>query len=473
MDTDTLQRRVSAFWDERILPALTEFIRIPNESPAFDKDWREHGHMERAVSLAAEWVAAQGLAGCSVEVLRQEGRTPLLLVQVRGRGEGTALIYGHLDKQPPMTGWREGLGPWTPVQDGEGRLFGRGAADDGYAVFAATAALQALQAQAEAHPQVAMLIECSEESGSPDLSDYLDSARSRIGDPDLVLCLDSGCGDYRRLWCTTSLRGLITATITVGVLSEGVHSGMAGGIVPSPVRILRRLLDRLEDPDTGEIRPEAFRVPIPPLRVAQARLAAETLGPHIVKDFPFLEGVRPLSESVADLLVDSSWKASLAITAQEGIPALEQGGNVLLPQVKAKLSLRIPPTLEPGPASQALKALLETDPPHRAQVTVSGGGMAGWESPPLAPWLEEVWQAASRELFGEEARAFGAGGTIPFMQMIGSRFPQAQFLTTGVLGPHSNAHGPNEFLHVPYAKRLSCAIARVLQARALRKGRPG
>ena len=465
MDSQTLQNRVSALWDERIVPALIEFIRIPNESPAFDKEWREHGHMERAVTLAADWVAAQRLAGCRTEVLRGAGRTPLLLVEIEARGEGAALIYGHLDKQPPMTGWREGLGPWTPVLR-DGRLYGRGGADDGYAVFAAAAALKALQEQGLPHPRVALLIECSEESGSPDLPAHLATAGGRIGEPDLVVCLDSGCGDYDRLWCTTSLRGLVTATLTVGVLSEGVHSGMAGGIVPSPLRILRRLLDRLENPDTGEIHPEAFRVPIPPLRIEQAQLAAETLGQDPVKDFPFLEGVRAQSDSVADLLIASSWKAALAITAQQGLPDLEHGGNVLLPQVTCKLSLRIPPTLEPGKAGQALKSLLEADPPYGAKVTLSGGGMAGWEAPPLAPWLARAWEDASRELFGAEARFFGAGGSIPFMQMIGSRFPGAQVLTTGVLGPHSNAHGPNEFLHIPFAKRLTCAVARVLQARA-------
>ena len=464
MEPQPLQRHVSAFWDERVVPALFEFIRIPNESPAFDKAWRANGHMERAVRLAADWVTAQGLEGCRAEVLRNDGRTPLLLVEVAPRGAGSALIYGHLDKQPPMAGWREGLGPWTPVLDAQGRLYGRGAADDGYSVFAAVAALQALQARGAPHPRAVMLIECSEESGSPDLSSYLASAASTIGEPGLVLCLDSGGGDYERLWCTTSLRGLVTATLTVGVLSEGVHSGMAGGIVPSPLRILRHLLDRLEDPGTGEILPREFHVPIPSPRIAQAEQAAETLGPNVVKDFPFLAGVRPMSDSVAELILASSWRASLAITAQEGMPNLEQGGNVLLPEIKVKLSLRIPPTLSPAVASGALKRVLEADPPYGAKVTLSGGGMSGWEAPPLAPWLDEAWAGASREFFGQEARFFGAGGSIPFMEMIGKRFPKAQFLTTGVLGPHSNAHGPNEFLHVPYAKRLTCALARVMQA---------
>jgi acetylornithine deacetylase/succinyl-diaminopimelate desuccinylase-like protein len=457
---------ISAFWRERIVPAMMEFIRIPNLSPAFDKEWRGHGHMERAVALAADWLAAQELRGCRAEVLREPGRTPLLIAEVAGQRPGTVMLYGHLDKQPEMTGWREDLGPWKPVLDGEGKLYGRGAADDGYAVFAAVAAIKALQERSIPHARMVLLIECSEESGSPDLPHYLGAAKARIGEPDLVLCLDSGCADYARLWCTTSLRGVITGSVTVSTLSEGVHSGISGGIVPSPERVLRKILGRVEDADTGEVRDSAFRAEIPPLRVEQARLAAQTLGPAAIRDFPLLEGVRPEADSVADLMINASWKPSFSVIGMEGLPPIEQAGNVIVPSVKAKISLRIPPTVDAGRAGQALKALLERDPPNGAHIAVSVGAMAGWEAPPLAPWLDQAWQAASREFYGQEARFLGGGGSIPFMQMIGSRFPKAQVLTTGVLGPHSNAHGPNEFLHVPYAERLTAALARVIQAHA-------
>ncbi|MCH8882556.1 MAG: M20/M25/M40 family metallo-hydrolase [SAR324 cluster bacterium] len=462
MDAKALEKRVSDFWEREVVPALMEFIRIPNESPAFDREWRAHGHMDRAVQLVADWIGRQGIAGCTVDVLRDGERTPLVFVEIEGRREGTVVIYGHLDKQPPMVGWRDGLGPWTPVLSKDGKLYGRGSGDDGYAVFAAVSAIEALQALGAEHPRIVLLIECSEESGSHDLPHYLNSCKKRIGRPELVICLDSGCGNYERLWCTTSLRGLLMGSLKVEVLDEGVHSGMAGGIVPSPIRILRRLLDRLEDPDTGDLRPEAFHVEIPQERIEQARQAAEALGNSVVKDFPFVAGARPESDSVEELLIRSSWKAALAITGQEGIPAPGEGGNVLLPFVKVKLSIRIPPGVDPGRAGQAARDVLQADPPYGAKVTVSLGGMSGWEAPPMAPWLGEALHAASRAFFGRDARLFGAGGTIPFMPMIGRHFPEAQFLTTGVLGPHSNAHGPNEFLHVPFAKKLCCCLAQII-----------
>ena len=464
MNSDDLLKGVSAYWDREILPTLTEFIRIPNESPSFDRDWERNGHMARAIELVAEWVRAQALPGARLEVVKEGTRTPLLLVEVPGALEETVLIYGHIDKQPPMTGWREGLGPWLPVQDAEGRLYGRGGADDGYSVFAAVATLKALEAAGQPHGRIVILIECCEESGSPDLPHYLAACAERIGKPSLVICLDSGCGDYARLWGTTSLRGLLTVSLKVEVLSEGVHSGIAGGIAPSPIRIMRQLLDRIEDSATGRTRIPELEVEIPPARVEQARQTARILGGAIVADLPFLAGVHPEEDDYVELLLNSTWRSAVAVTGQEGIPELEKGGNVLLPSYALKIALRIPPTLPHTTAGQAIRRLLEADPPHGAKITVSAGGMPGWEAPPFAPWLRRAAEESSRAVFGEEACFFGLGGTIPFMSMIGERFPQSQFFITGVLGPKSNAHGPNEFLHVPYAKRLTACLAHLVAA---------
>ena len=464
MDTDRLLAHVSRFWDEEILPTLTEFIRIPNESPHFDRDWAAAGHMERAVGLVTDWIAARGLPGVTVEVLRAEGRTPLILAEVPGDRPEVVLVYGHIDKQPPMTGWREGLGPWSPVLDGEGRLYGRGGADDGYAVFAAMAVAAALRAAGLPHATLRLLVECSEESGSPDLPHYLQAHGDRFGDPSLVICLDSGCGNYDQVWGTTSLRGLVSGTLQVEVATEGVHSGIAGGIVPSPARILRLLLDRLEDPATGALRPPELSVAVPPARRAQAEAAAAVLGADVHRFFPLLEGVQPERSDPTALLLRNAWEPTLTLTAQEGLPPPAKGGNVLLPGLKVAYSLRIPPTLPVAEAAAAVRRVLEADPPHGARVRVTAGGQPGWEAPPMAPWLEQALAAGSREFFGREACFFGVGGSIPFMHLMGERFPAAQFLITGVLGPHANAHGPNEFLHVPYAKRLTCALVRVVAA---------
>jgi acetylornithine deacetylase/succinyl-diaminopimelate desuccinylase-like protein len=374
------------------------------------------------------------------------------------------LIYGHLDKQPPMVGWRDGLGPWTPHLDADGRLYGRGAGDDGYAVFAALATVKALKDHGQPHGRIVVLIECSEESGSLDLPYYIDTYAARLGTPSLVICLDSGCGNYEQLWSTTSLRGLTAINLHVEVLTEGVHSGLASGLVPNPFMIVRQLLNRLEDADTGAIRLAELYVPIPEERVQQAERAAWVLGGAIVGDFPLLEGVQVLADDYVELLLNNSWRPALAVTGQDGMPSVEKGGNVLLPQLTCKLSLRLPPTLEADAATAAVKKLLETDPPFGARVTVTGSGSTGWNAPALAPWLAEITDASSQEFFGKEACYLGLGGSIPFMAMLGERFPQAQFLITGVLGPHANAHGPNEFLHVPYAKKLNCCLVRVVEA---------
>src|SRR5882762_10533233 len=192
-----------------------------------------------------------------------------------------------------MIGWGEGLGPWTPVRRGN-RLYGRGAGDDGYAAFAALTAIEALQAQGVRHSRCVVLIEASEESGSPDLPAYVEKLAERIR-PGLVVCLDSGCGDYEHLWATTSLRGVVSGTLKVEVLGEGVHSGAASGIVPSSFRLLRQVLDRLEDHRTGKILVEECHVEIPPGRLAEVRAVATVLGDEVLRRFPLVPGMRPVT----------------------------------------------------------------------------------------------------------------------------------------------------------------------------------
>lgn len=450
-------------WRASVVPALQEYIAIPNESPAFDARWREHGHMDRAVELFTRWAKAQDVPGLEIRVERAEGRTPLLFMEAPGSGRGTVLLYGHLDKQPPMEGWRSDLGPWKPVLE-DGKLYGRGGADDGYALFAALTAIRALKLQSVPCARCVILIEACEESGSFDLPHYVTALADRIGAPDLVVCLDSGCGDYERLWVTTSLRGIVNATLSVSTLTEGVHSGAASGIVPSSFRILRSLLRRLEDEDTGEIRPRDLHVDIPPDRMVQARAAARVLGDRLHRDYPFQPGAAPVCGDAAELLLNRTWRPQLEIIGAAGLPPLEQAGNVLRPETRVKLSLRLPPTLDPKAAVARLEETLTREPPYRARVTFRAGqGAGGWNAPAFRPWLEDSLARASREFFGQDACAAGEGGTIPFMAMLAEKFPQAQFMITGVLGPKSNAHGPNEFLHLETAVNLTGCVARVLQ----------
>src|SRR5688500_2968001 len=243
MNADQIRGLVDATWSASIVPALEQYIRIPNQSPLFDPDWKRNGHMTRAVDLAKRWVEAQGIQGINIRIHEIEGRTPLLYMEIEGDASSTVLMYGHLDKQPAMVGWEEGLGPWTPVLR-DGKLFGRGGADDGYAIFATVTSIRTLQQQKLPHSRIVVMIECCEESGSVDLPAYIDLLADRIGTPRLVICLDSGCGNYEQLWMTTSLRCSIIGNPHFEVLSEGVKSGAASGIVASSSRIIGMLLVR-------------------------------------------------------------------------------------------------------------------------------------------------------------------------------------------------------------------------------------
>jgi acetylornithine deacetylase/succinyl-diaminopimelate desuccinylase-like protein len=462
MDTASTRQEVDRLWDDSVIPTLSTYITIPNQSPLFDPQWQENGHMKRAVDLVREWIEKQQIPNSRIAVLEGEGRTPLILFEVEGTRDGSILLYGHLDKQPPFEGWEPDLDPWKPVLR-DGRLYGRGSADDGYAAFAAVSAIKTLKTQKIPHCRLVMMIEACEESGSYDLPYYVEKAAPAIGTPDLIICLDSGCGNYEQLWLTTSLRGSFVGELRVEVLREGVHSGDASGVIPSSFRILRSLLDRLEESNTGKVKPEWLYVDIPQNRIEEARKTSGILGEHAIEHYPLLKGVEPMTRDLLDVQLNRTWKPTVSYIGQGGMPEISQSGNVLRPWTSLMLSIRTPPTLEVQAAVKKTKELLEADPPYGAKVTfkVEKGG-SGWNSPELAPWLEESISKASQTYFGKPLAYLGEGGSIPFMGMLGQKFPKAQFMITGVLGPGSNAHGPNEFLHVQTAKNLSACVAQVI-----------
>lgn len=466
MDASKIDAYVSQKWDGDIVPQLVEYIRIPNKSPMFDADWQAHGYMDQAVALMEAWARAQQVPGMHVEVVRLQDRTPLIYIDIPASGEPVGddcvLLYGHLDKQPEMTGWDDDLGPWLPVLRDD-KLYGRGGADDGYAIFGSLTAVLALQAQGAPHARCVVLIEACEESGSYDLPAYVDHLAERIGKPSLVVCLDSGCGNYEQLWCTTSLRGLAGGNLRVDVLREGVHSGDASGIVPSSFRVLRQLLSRVEDENTGKVKLDGLFVEIPEERQAQAAKVAEVLGDEVWSKFPFMDGMQPMANDNTQRILNRTWRPALSLTGMDGMPPLSSAGNVLRPYTAVKLSMRIPPTLDGKTGGELLRDALLKDAPSGAKVSFElEKSSTGWNAPAMSPWLERAIDTASQEFFGKPAMYMGEGGTIPFMGMLGEKFPGAQFMITGALGPHSNAHGPNEFLHIPMGKKVTASVARVL-----------
>jgi acetylornithine deacetylase/succinyl-diaminopimelate desuccinylase-like protein len=456
-------------FERDVMPVLEDYVAIPCLSPDFDPEWASHGHIGQAARLLADWAGARPLPGLTVEVSQLPGLTPVIVAEVpatpgyRNAGSGPVLLYGHLDKQPPLGAWREGLDPFVAVREDD-RLYGRGTADDGYSVFAALGALQALQGSGLEHGRCIVLIEASEESGSPHLGAYLEALAPRLGPdgPVLVVCLDSGAVTYDRLWVTTSLRGLLSVEIRVDVLSEGVHSGAAGGVVPSSFRILRRLLDRIEDPDTGAILVAECGSPVPDVRRREAEALVASVGAGATDSFPTVPGLQLTGDDPVDRVLTRTWAASLAFVGMDGIPSLRDGGNVLRPFTTGKIAMRLSPGADAEAAAERVADVLRSDPPHGARVTVVAEGARGFDAPEMAPWLARAVAGASTAYFGEPAGAAGEGGTIPFLSALQQKYPSAQFLVTGVLGPESNAHGPNEMLHLPTAKRLTASVAHVL-----------
>ena len=462
MNSDQLLKTVNSFWDHHITPTLTEYIKIPNKSPSFDPNWEKNGFMKEVLDLAVDWTNKHKPEKSKLHVKQSKKRTPVLLVDIPGELDGNILMYGHLDKQPEMEGWQEGKGPWIPVLENE-KLYGRGGADDGYALFASICAVNSLLEQNIKLPRILILIEFCEESGSPDLPHYMNLCSDLIGSPDLVVCLDSGAGDYKRFWTTTSLRGLIGASLRVDVLTEGVHSGGASGHVPSSFRIARQLLSRIEDQDTGEVLLDELKADIPEYRLNETEKFVSILGNEVVEEFPWKEDMKPSTKDNVEGVLRRTWRPALSVVGADGLPPSANAGNVLRPYTKLQLSMRIPPMVDPIKAQKALRKVLTENPPYQSKITLDfEEGAWGWNAPETEDWLSSAMEKYSKIFYGQSSGSLCEGGTIPFMAMLGEQFPKAQFVITGVLGPGSNAHGPNEFLHIPYAKKLTACVASIL-----------
>ncbi len=457
-----------ADFERDALDTLTTFATIPCLSPGFDTEWVQHGHIDRAIELLSDWALARTFADFDVEIHRLDGRTPVLTVTIAATapGDGTAVLYGHLDKQPPLGNWSDGLGPYEPVRRDD-RLFARGVGDDGYSTFAALLAVEAMEANDIPHSRCVVLIEASEESGSPDLEAYLDYLKDHLGKVELMICLDSGALTYDRLWVTTSLRGVVNVDLEVEVLSQGQHSGSASGVVPSSFRILRELLDRVEDATTGEVLVPQLTATIPDADVRSASALAEEFGDIIGRELPTLEGVELMGASAEERILRRTWYPTLSIVGLGGAPLPEIAGNVLRPSTTAKLSFRLPPSVDAETARDALIPVLSTDVPSSAKVSLKNWEIgSGWASPTLAPWLAEALDTASQEAFGRAPGYTGEGGSIPFLASLGKRYPDVQFVATGVMGPQSNAHAIDEFLDLPMTVGVTNSVITVLSAYA-------
>ena len=413
-----------------------------------------------------------------------EDRTPFIFIEIAASDpeaySHTILMYGHFDKQPPMTEeWDPNYGgPTTPVVV-DGKLYGRGGADDGYSLFASINCIQALQAQNMAHPRIVMLVEGSEESGSTDLDYYRELLTDDIGDVNYVICLDSGCLSYDQLFVTMSLRGCIIADIKTEILTESIHSGMSG-FIRDTFHVTRALLDRIDDVNDQEYGGkmiDSLQVEIPEKHIAYADALANTIGDELVSGYPLIDGCEPQMDTsqenaLRELLLNQTWRSQLCVTGIKDMPnEWESAGNVLRQNTNTRVSIRIPPSLNPDDAFTALETAITSSPiPYNAQVSITyDTGADGFEAPELYDWLETALQDASHAYFGDgkDCLFCGEGGTIPLMGQLQGLFPSAQFIVTGVLGPSSNAHGPNESLDIAFCQKLTMCMSHMANMIAL------
>jgi len=464
-DLDALVQRSDELWETSILPSLSDFIEIHALSPLFEPNWAELGELDATIDLFCAWLDEQEIAGLSHEVHRIEDKSPVLLVTIEGTGPGEVIFYSHLDKQPSKPElWSEGLHPLKAVRR-DPWLYGRGSVDDGYGGYLCVTSIRLLQEAGIPHPRCSFLIETCEESGSFDLPPYLDALSEELGDPDMIVVLDSGGPDYDHVWMTEALRGLVSGTLSVRVSHEGIHSGTSGGSIPSSFRIQRMLLDRVEDSSTGEVLIPEMHVEIDADIRDKAAALAEVVGDSVWEQLPTVDTLVRVAGSTEDMILAMNWQPTLSIIGADGMPPVQVAGNVLRTNTDLKLSFRIPPGVDSESVLERARQILEADPPYGAEVTFSPDSCAdGFHAPPLEGGVSKAINEASMTLTGLPPLASWTGGTIPFMAMMQGKYPEATFLCTGSSGPGNNAHGPDEKLHIPSSKRLTAVLSATVAA---------
>ena len=465
LNADKTREIIDAHWDNWYVKGLCEFIEVPNLTPMVDPNYLTNGLNEKAMALVDDYINKLEIKGISKKIFQPDGMTPLIVYAVdkaEGGSDAQIMFYGHLDKQPWMDGWDEGLGPTKPVIRGE-YLYGRGGGDDGYSPFSTMLAIKNAQLQGIKHSRIVLVLETEEESGSPNLINLLNIAKDFIGNPDYLFCLDSGAFDYNQLWLTSSLRGITLMDVTVKAGKGGYHSGEVGGIVPETFRVMRHLLNRLDDPKTG-LPMEELNTELPAYARPEAERMVALSGEAMCKKYKMEEGVKYCSQdNLVEMYLNNTWRANLSVTGAGGLPDYNRAGNVVRPQTTLRLSYRLPPNMDCHKAAAIVKQKLTTDVPHDCIVEIKGDHNGnGWCMKDPEPWFHDVINNASKNFYDREYGSYGMGGSIPFLSQLGGLYPNTFIVALGLLGPQSNAHAPNESVNLTYAKKLTMCMSHIL-----------
>ena len=465
VNKEKTNENIDAKWDDWYVKGLSDFIRVPNLSPNYDEEFLTNGRIEQAAECVDGYINQLQIEGITKHYFQPDGMSPMVVYTVEPTQGCTKniMIYGHLDKQPWMEGWDEGLGPCEPVIRGE-YLYGRGGADDGYAPFSAMLAVKNLQQQGVMLPRIALVLETEEESGSENLLDLLEAAKEVIGTPDYCFCMDSGAFDYNQLWLTSSLRGVCIVSLEVEFAKGGYHSGEVGGIIPETFRVARALLNRVDNAETGMVCDD-LQVEIPQWARDEAVVMAGHSGAEMHTKYNYHEGCVPMNaDNLAEMYLNNTWRPNLSITGASGLPDVAIAGNVVRASTKLKLSMRLPPSAKPDEAEAKLTEILTTNVPHNAKVTVKGGHAGqGWCMKAMDPWLNAVVKKSGSDFFdGKDTGTYGMGGSIPFLAELGNMYPSTNIMALGLIGPKANAHAPNECINLTYAKKLTKALSHLI-----------
>jgi len=431
---------------ERVLPGVREDLERLVRIPSVSADPTASGH----VRASAEAVVAL-LRGCDmkdVQILEVEGGAPAVVARKPAPpGKPTVLLYGHHDVQPTGDPAEWTSPPFEPVER-EGRLYGRGAADDKAGVMVHIAALRAFGNNPPVG--VTVFVEGEEELGSPTLGPFL----SQYGDlliADVIVLADSGNWDLGVPALTTSLRGLIDCFVEVQVLDHPVHSGMYGGVVMDALTTLCRLLATLHD-DNGTVAISGLASgSAAPLDLSEERLRAEA---------GILDGIELIGTGP---LVDRLWAKPTATVLAIDTTRIADASNTLLATAKAKVSVRLAPGDDAKSAMDKLVGHLTTHAPFGARVTVTPISYGEpFQIDARGPRYDAA-RAAFQEAWGRAPVDMGVGGTIPFVAEFAEAFPEAAILVTGVEDPDSRAHGFDESLHLDEYSKACLAEALLLE----------
>ena len=460
MDKKSFEKYIEKMFTYNMIPNLMNFIRIPNLSPAYDYEWNTNGLLLKAANLIIAYAKSLEIKNAQINLIQDKGYSPLIFIEIpasRPNDNRTVLLYAHFDKQPHGTGWDDDKGPTKPVIQ-NGRLYGRGSADDGYASFSMLTAIKACQEHNCPLPRICLIFEGAEESTDEHLTYYFNKLLPIIGENVIAFIpLDSGCADYDRLWITNSLRGVCDYEINIQTLDNNISFGPeASGRIAENLFILRKAIDAVMDTSTGDVKIEEFYVKDIPEEIQEEMdKEIEIVGEQFFKEIPLYEGVKPLKTDIKEAMINNRWKPTCSILGIDNCPKIEDNGFGVKKSITVKMSMRLPPGIDSHAALEALKKVVKENIYFDAKVKFLSAEVAdGWKLTNFSEKTKNVLNKASKEYFGNELVFKGMGGSIPFITYFQTKYPNADVICTGILGADCFEHGPNENLHLEACKKM-------------------